>query len=233
MWRLILKPVVGLAARRSLIGRNRSRAGSTAGRFTAADLDRILARTWSLYHQRVPRLPREPTIGSRMNVSLACLTLSFFHALLEDGIDREYAIELVSDSTWRIYRRWAQVPDRIARMRTRDPVRRMRICVDAFLRFPFNPPGYRLERHADSKGAAFDVLRCPVAEYFAANDASDLCAGTWCDLDYALAEAWGGRMERGSTISRGAPRCDFRFHSGPRGSAAPRRLSRPLGRTPR
>jgi hypothetical protein len=211
---LLLKPVVGAAARRSLVGRLRSQAGSAGGRFSRSDVRRILARTWVLYEKRLPDLPREPTIGSRINVSLACLTVSVFHALLEEGVEREYAIELVGDATWVIYEKWALVPDRIARMRTRDPVRRMRICVDSFLRFPFNPPGYRIERHPDRRGAAFDVLRCPVAEYFAAHDASDLCVGTWCDLDYALAEAWGGHLDRGSTISRGAPCCDFRFHAG-------------------
>jgi ubiquinone biosynthesis protein len=57
------------------------------------------------------------------------------------------------------------------------------------------------------------MLRCPVADYLGQRDAADLCAGSWCNLDYALAEMWGARLERSSTLVAGAGCCDFRFHS--------------------
>jgi hypothetical protein len=58
-----------------------------------------------------------------------------------------------------------------------------------------------------------DMVRCPVADYLGQRDAADLCAGSWCNLDYALAEMWGGRLQRSSTLGAGAKCCDFRFHT--------------------
>ncbi|MBL6748913.1 MAG: L-2-amino-thiazoline-4-carboxylic acid hydrolase [Nevskia sp.] len=59
------------------------------------------------------------------------------------------------------------------------------------------------------------MLHCPIADYFESQGASDLCVGTWCNLDFALAEMWGGRLERHETLSAGCARCDFRFKGGP------------------
>jgi hypothetical protein len=56
------------------------------------------------YVEGVRNLPPEPTVGSRMNVRLACFTMLFFKALMETGIDGAYAIELVADAVWRVYR---------------------------------------------------------------------------------------------------------------------------------
>jgi hypothetical protein len=44
------------------------------------------------------------------------------------------------------------------------------------------------------------MQRCPVAEYLGSRGAADLCAGSWCNLDYALAEMWGGTLERSGTL---------------------------------
>ena len=62
------------------------------------------------------------------------------------------------------------------------------------------------------------MLRCPVAEYLAAHDASDRTVATWCNLDFPLARMWGGELERHSTLAGGANRCDLRF----RAAAQPR-----------
>ncbi len=55
------------------------------------------------------------------------------------------------------------------------------------------------------------MRRCPVADYLGSRGAADLCAGSWCNLDYALAEMWGGTLERSGTLVGGASCCDFRF----------------------
>jgi hypothetical protein len=59
------------------------------------------------------------------------------------------------------------------------------------------------------------MLRCPVADYLGQRDAADLCASSWCNLDYALAEMWGARLERSGTLVSGDACCDFRFHAVP------------------
>ncbi len=110
----------------------------------------------------------------------------------------------------------AEPPALLARMLTRDPRKRMQLATDLFRTFPFGAPGYGWrDAPAAASVVAFDCTRCPVAEYFARHDASELCVRTWCELDFPLAEKWGGRLVRGGTIASGATHCDFRWHVAP------------------
>jgi hypothetical protein len=92
------KPFVRGVARRAIAGRNRSRSDPTAGRFTPSQVSRIVNGGFERFERQVPGLPSEPTLGSRQNVILAALTLSFLEALEADGIQRDYAIELTGMS---------------------------------------------------------------------------------------------------------------------------------------
>ena len=64
-----------------------------------------------------------------------------------------------------------------------------------------------------------------VANYLGSRGAADRCAGSWCNLDYALAEMWGGTLERSGTLVAGASCCDFRFR-------VPANPEAPFGATP-
>jgi hypothetical protein len=205
------RPWAGWAARAAIVGRCRSRTDPARGRFTRADLRRLLDATWAKFGCLAPDLPAEPTMGSRQNAALACLTLAMFQALLDEGVERDYAVELVGDACWKVYAQWGQLPRLVARLGSRDPVERMRTSVDLFLRFPFNPPGYRYEDRPDPDGRALDMLSCPVAEYLTSRGAADLAVGSWCNLDFQLARTWGGTLERKGSLAGGAPHCDFRF----------------------
>jgi hypothetical protein len=219
-------PFARMAARAAIMGRNRSRSDPTAGRFTRSEVTRIVDVAFSRFERHVPELPSEPTVGSRQNVTLAALTLSFLEALEEFGIERCYAIELTGDTCWRFYRQWGQGTRAATRLVTRDPVRRLRLSVNAFLTFPFGRPGYRFDDLVQDDGRSLDMVRCPVADYLGSRGAADLCAGSWCNLDYALAEMWGGSLQRDGTLVGGANGCDFRF----RVSAGPR-IVRPRQRS--
>lgn len=216
---LLFRPTVRWAAHQVLPGRNRSRRQPERGRFTHADVDSILVETWHRYVELAPAAPEEPTLGSRMNVHLAVLSLACFQTLRAHGAEQPYAIELFADMAWAIYAQWGRIPDSVARLLAQTPLQRLRLDVAAFLRFPFNPPGYAIERLADGEGVAFNVRRCPIAEYFQAHGAADLCVASWCNLDYALAEMWGGHLERSGTLANGDAFCDFRFVTGPDTSA--------------
>lgn len=207
----IYRPVLAHASRAAFVGQNRSRTEPERGRFTRGEVHTFMCKAWRKVKSMAPNLPDEPTFGSRMNVMLACLCYSMLTVLLARGIEREYAIELIADVAWNVYRKWAVIPKFISRFATREPSQRINFCVNAFLRFPFNPPGYELERLPSGKGIAFNILSCPVARYFAKQGAADLCVGSWCNQDFALAEMWGGRLERTGTLAGGAIQCDFRF----------------------
>ena len=49
------------------------------------------------------------------------------------------------------------------------------------------------QRQIDIAVVAFDCLRCPVAEYFASHNLSELCVKTFCNPDFPLAEQWGAK----------------------------------------
>ena len=155
-----------------------------------------------------------------MNVRLACFTMSFFDVLLAKGIERAYAIELIADAAWRVYRQWARIALALARQTPRSRfalgfarIENDRRPVSISLRFPFNPPGYLIETIATDGDVAFDVVRCPVASYFRERHAADLCTASWCNLDYALAELTHKTLVRTKTLVSGDDRCDFRLHN--------------------
>jgi hypothetical protein len=216
VFRLLYRPIVTWAAHRALVGRSRCRQNPAAGRFTRQEVDRFVGDAWCRFDERVVALPPTDTVGNRMNLRLACLSLSLLEVFLAAGIEREYAIELFADAAWRVYGKWGVVPRALTRLMARNPVERLRLCLRMFLRFPFNPPGYRYDVAPLQDGLAIDIHRCPVAEYLGAHGAADLCVGAWCNLDYALAEMWGGQLERTTTLAGGGKRCDFRFRAAER-----------------
>jgi hypothetical protein len=174
----------------------------------------LLKAAWLRYSKDVGKLPREPTVGSR----LACFTMSFFNALLAINTEREYAIELVADAAWRVYRLWSTIALGLASL-TPGKTTSIAFAVGSrgdhqgkvSLRFPFNAPGYLIEPVAAHNGTAFDVVRCPIADYFRGHGAVDLCSASWCNLDYALAELTHDKLVRTKTLVRGDDRCDFRL----------------------
>ena len=209
---LAYRPVLRWAGRRGLRGRSRSAGRPEAGRFTQTDVDQLLARTWQLYDGLRPGVPRVRGIGPQMNVYLAAITLAFQRALVERGTEPQRARALTSDCVWVVYAKWAQLARFVARRRSHDPGERLRIGIDSFLRFPFSQPGYRWQRASPQPGTeTIEVQRCPVADYLRAQNAADLCIDTWCNQDFALAEAWGGELRRTQTIAGGASHCDFCF----------------------
>jgi hypothetical protein len=161
--KFIYRPLASRAARHVLVGRNRAPQSPDRGRFTREDVNGLLKQAWVDYAKRTKRLPPEPTLGSRMNVRLACFTMAFFEALLTAGTDREYAINLVADAAWRVYRLWSVIALGLARLRpgkttslafavSKDGERE-----NLSLSFPFNAPGYLIEAVSADKGTAFDV----------------------------------------------------------------------------
>lgn len=207
------EPLARMAASRAIVGRNRSRTDPRAGRFTRHDVDVVVRDAFDRFERLIPDLPGEPTVSSRQNVVLAALTLSLMEALEQAGIERGYVIELTSDTCWRFYRQWGRTTATFTKLMSRDPTRRLRLSVNVFLTYPFGRPGYRFDDVVEENGRSLDMRRCPVADFLGQRDAADLCAGSWCNLDYALAEMWGARLERTSTLVAGASHCDFRFLS--------------------
>src|SRR6266498_959419 len=218
-FKFIFRPLIRWAACQALVGRNRTPSAPEKGRFTQAEVNRLIDQSWQNFDELVPDVAREPTFGSRMNVRLAALTLAMLQSLTANGIERKYAIELIGDTCWKVYQYWGRVGRFIGRLTRRHPVkdhtRAGRISKDGSwaMSFPFNPPGYRARYVATQGGLGFNVIRCPVAEYFHAHGSEDLAVNTWCMLDYPLAELIEMKLVRTQTLVAGDPQCDFRWFS--------------------
>lgn len=209
----ILKWLFIWAGKRVLAGRYIDRRKPIKGRFTATDLDRILDNTLQDFEELMSNadVRRFETLGSRMNVMLGVASLAMYKALQKEGIERDYAIELFTDIAWKVYRKFVILPRLYARLVTRDPQKRMNIILRAFLKFPFNRPGYQWEVKSQDEGFQVDFHRCPVRDYFHEMGEEDFLFNSWCMLDFALAQVMvqGGRYERPHTLSAGDPLCDM------------------------
>lgn len=208
----VLKWVINHLLAQTLIGRNRVAYHPEQGRFTRADVRRIAKDAWRSYDNPNASVPKASTVGARMNLQLACITLTFYQTLRAHNVSADDALEYISEAAWRIYRGWGHLPQVIAAALARQPLKRLRVATDLFRRFPFNPPAYLMEDIASEIEVAFHVHRCPVANYFLANDAGEVCVGVWCNQDYALAEQWGGKLKRDKTLAKGDDHCNFHWY---------------------
>lgn len=143
----------------------------------------------------------------------AALVLALHETLIRHGIAAEDAQQLIYDIAWSVYRQMGEPPLLLGATFTRDPRKRLKLATDLFRNFPFGSPSYEWRDVPSGDGAvAFDCVKCPVAEFFAIHDASELCVQTFCRLDFPLAQTWGGKLERTGTLATGAERCDFRWY---------------------
>ncbi len=198
---MILKPLLVHYARPPLDTRfGRERAG------------KILDETFKRCASRPRGVPQESSLGGRLMVYLAALTAALYSVLVDEGLDRAQARAETANITRSIYDKMAEVPWLIARISTVSPIARLERATNAFRRFPFGPPAYVMEDvPSDDRTVAFDVKRCPVATYFRAQGLSELCVESFCNLDFALAERWGARLERTTTLAAGDTCCNFRW----------------------
>jgi ubiquinone biosynthesis protein len=205
------RPFLNRAARVILIGKNRNRTSFDEGRLSPQDVSDVLDVAWARFWDSDPDKLPAITFGNKTLLMLGCLTTHFLFALVAIGVERSFAIELIGDVAWKVYRVGGRLPWMLSRFRSSDPKQRMTTAVKMFLRFPFAPPGYFFDSYALPDGIAVDMHRCQIAEYMSSQSASDLCVETWCNLDFALAELWGGQLNRTSTLASGCSKCDFQF----------------------
>ena len=179
----------------------------------AGSVSDLMKQTWDRYYELEPSVAIQPTLGAVFTTHAAALILAMHETLLRHGVAAAESHRLIYDIGWSVYRQMAEPPLLIASAFTRiraSASSLRRICSAASRSAP------RATNGATSQsldGAiAFDCVKCPVAEFFASQNASELCVQTFCRLDFPLAETWGGQLKRNGTIASGAERCDFRWY---------------------
>jgi ubiquinone biosynthesis protein len=183
--------------------------------YSSETIDDLVDAMKEQYREAEPSIPKETSIGADLTVHLSAFTIAAYRVLVQKGQSGEEATKLIADMIWQIYTKMGEVPWIASDKLGQDGYQRLRFSVDAFLTFPFNSPAYQWEQVDGGEGVcAFNMKRCPVAEYFQAQDLGALCVQTWCNQDFALAKQWGGAtLVRAGTLAGGASHCDFRFRA--------------------
>ncbi len=232
--RSFLRHEVRRAARHVLTGRLIDKTRPERGRFLRHQVDRIVAQVWQHMEEVLPEaeLERIPTLGNRQNVFLSALTVAAYHALLDFGIPKDYAIELFADLGWKLYSKPVPFLGWVARLASRDPQKQLNLILRMLMVYPFStpgPPGYECHSWAESGRFCTDWTYCPpyafVRKYVAKHgDRGEVEAfrRSWCDYDWAITYAMlnGGAGERGHyerehTLSDGDAVCDMRWYASP------------------
>jgi hypothetical protein len=209
--RLLLYPLARRLVRRTLEGRSRQPGSPELGRFNRANVDALVEATWQGYRMRASELPGQQNLGDAARIQLACLALSFMHALVATGVRRDHAIELTADVGWNVYQRWDRVAG-VLRSLLGPALALAARPADLFpALFPLSPPSSEGHWVQTPGATGFDMVRCSVAAYLRSAGAADLCERTWCNLDHGIAEGLGLQLTRTRTLAAGDDRCDLRL----------------------
>ena len=169
-------------------------------------------KTWAIYEKLATELPERKNLGGLLTLHLGAATIAFYRAFLDEGYSDDIAIEISYDLCWQIYDKIGDLPNWLVNPLPLKQNEKMKRKTDLFRFFPFGSPSYDMrDVEVDTNTIAFNVHRCHIAEYFQQQGLSNLCVKTWCNLDFPLAEKWGGYLERNSTIAGGQPIDDFNW----------------------
>ncbi len=166
------------------------------------------ARSWQ--SRLAPSRPRHSASVNLMmkHMEWGC---ALYRALCEHGVDRAGAGSLVESIMSDVDRPVPSVLYRISRLRSsRHETRVEWLLLRVISRRVFSAPF--VHRYLDSDdGVAWDVTRCPFADYFAEQGVPELTAHAACNLDYRAADEIGVGLVRTQTIADGSDHCDFRW----------------------
>ncbi|HST58784.1 MAG TPA: L-2-amino-thiazoline-4-carboxylic acid hydrolase [Longimicrobium sp.] len=187
------------------------------------DVDRVWGRTRALQRELRKTRPRH-SLGVNLVLRLFEWDRALYGALLEAGVPADDAGRWIAEINWMILGPSTALNFSLSRLRSGDLRTRVQSVVDLLFAVVFTAPFRRIVHPAQDE-VAFDVTRCPLAEYFAAQGTPELTRHAACSLDYRMAEQWGVTLQRTRTIAAGHPLCDFRFQLHPR--ALPTRPATP------
>lgn len=177
-------------------------------------VERVWARTVALQRELRKTRPRH-SLGVNLLLRLFEWDRALYGALLESGVARDEAGRMIAEINWAVLGPSTALSFWLSRLRSRDLRTRVQWVVDLLFATVFTAPFRRVVHRAKGK-VAFDVTRCPLAEYFAAQGTPELTRHAACSLDYHMAAQWGVTLQRTRTIAEGHPVCDFRFIAHPR-----------------
>ncbi|HEX4947009.1 MAG TPA: L-2-amino-thiazoline-4-carboxylic acid hydrolase [Blastocatellia bacterium] len=135
---------------------------------------------------------------------------ALYRAMQEHGMPPEQSRQMIEEINWEVFGSGTMTTFMLSRLRSSKLQTRIQWVSDLLFFALFTKPFRKQDVPLDN-GIAFDVMRCPVAEYFHQQGIPELTRFAACNLDHRMAQQWGVKLERAQTIAAGDARCDFRF----------------------
>jgi hypothetical protein len=152
------------------------------------------------------------TRAGRFDVRTAAYLLAVRDALVDAGVPRGQAEDLLADLTYRVMRRLQRPIDAVAAvLHPRDPLARVRCREELDRALFYRQPDWVMTSVAGSCGYAFDVHRCLYADYLGGRGEQEFCQRVLCAQDHRMAKDRGEVLVRTGTLVGGADRCDFHY----------------------
>ncbi len=182
-------------------------------KFNGKSIENFTENIWIEFYDRTEKQKTKETFGATVMVKLSLLTLIIYEKLLTENIEKQDAIKLTSKINWIIYEKLTDRFWFFTKLFSKKPIKRVKKAMEFFINyFPYKSPGYEMELlKTNSKEVAFNVTKCPAAEFFKEHNLNELCIESWCNLDYPLAKKWNVKLERDKTIAKGNEYCNFKF----------------------
>lgn len=192
------------------------------GRFTPKDIKRIIFQANFNIKEIMPYFMDIDNIGNYQNEYGGLLDLAIYRALIKEGIDSNYAMNLVGDMMWQVVvNSKGLIPiidplrKKLLKLSTKDPMAILEKRINQAMKYPYSKPGYKIEFYKDNQIYCMDIYTCPVYDFFKqfGNEEMTLFKKTWCTFDYTSAEyiVEGCKYERKHTLSYGDKVCDMRW----------------------
>lgn len=183
-----------------------------AERLSPAEQSDFVDAVMSGYQAERSALRKEVALGALVTVHLAALTANVYRSLVARGQSEVDARRLTASMAWWFYKRSGSLSRVVAKLTTTTPMERLQKQSDLLRHFPFQAPSYDVRDVDAGPGVvAFNMHRCPVADYFRSQGLEQVCVDAWCNLDLRLADQWGAQLDRSGTLVQGASHCDFRW----------------------
>jgi hypothetical protein len=135
---------------------------------------------------------------------------ALYRAVRQAGMPEFEAKRLVEEINWEVLGPVIKVSFLVSRLRSKQLVTRVSWIIDLMFRVVFTAP-FRRNTYPRTDEVAFDVVACPLAQYFNTQGVPELTSAAACSLDHRMASVWDMTLHRTQTIADGNPRCDFRF----------------------
>ena len=171
------------------------------------------AQVWHSTRTWQSRLaPNRPRHSASVNLLMRYMEWScaLYRAVQEHGMSQTEAATLVETIMWDVFQPVTAALFKLSRLRSGKRETRVKWLLRMMTRYFFTSPF--CHRHLPSEaGTAFDVLVCPLANYFKDQGVPELTEPAAGNLDYRMAREWGVELVRTQTIADGAAHCDFRW----------------------